>query len=76
MTCSRFGREVNAVKPGTSATSASLISSPVSGSSKAFGWWMAVQPSAGMPAIAFLTVAVIRAPIENRAPARRAATVA
>jgi hypothetical protein len=36
VTCSAFGRPVNAVN-GTSAISASLISSPVSGSAMAWG---------------------------------------
>ena len=57
----------------TSATSASLISSPVSGSSTAPGYCTGVQAWSGMVPIALLTVEFLTRTRENRAQAARQA---
>jgi hypothetical protein len=68
-------REVNAVNV-ISATSAWLIQRCSASSQTAFGYLIGVQLSGSMLLIAAVTAGFIRAVIENRAPARRAAASA
>jgi hypothetical protein len=72
VTCSAWRRLVNAVK-ATSATSASEIQRASSSSQIAFGYRIGVHAASPIEAMAALTVGVVRAVTENRAPARRAA---
>lgn len=70
--CSSLRRDTNAVN-GASATSASLRSSPVSGSRTAFGYSIRVHAVSLIPAIARATVGHYGIVNENHAPCRSAA---
>ncbi len=72
VTHSDVRRDVNAMKP-TSATWESETRRPSSASQTAFGYWIGVQESSPIAAIARLTAGSIRVVIANRAPALRAA---
>jgi len=73
VTCWALGREVNEVNTGTSATAASETDPPAWASKTALGYLIAVYASGSMLAMASVICGLVRAVIENLAPAARAA---